>query len=95
VDPIWDQIWGRWKTQLVITCDNNSEPVEQRGIKHLKHFWKGIRLQPQQKWKGIRLLPQQKWKGIRLLPQQKWKGIRLLPLLPSYVSLVKDPRLSR
>jgi hypothetical protein len=84
VDPIWDQIWGRWKTQLVITCDNNSEPVEQRGIKHLKHFWK-----------GIRLLPQQKWKGIRLLPQQKWKGIRLLPLLPSYVSLVKDPRLSR
>ena len=73
MDPIWDQIWGRWKTQLVITCDNNSEPVEQRGIKHLKHFWK----------------------GIRLLPQPKWKGIRLLPLLPSYVSLVKDSRLSR
>jgi hypothetical protein len=91
VDPIWDQIWGRWKTQLVNTCDNNSEPVEQRGIKHLKHFWKGIRLFEQ---RGIKHL-KHFWKGIRLLPQPKWKGIRLLPLLPSYVSLVKDSRLSR
>jgi hypothetical protein len=40
---IWDQNWGLWKTQLVMTCENNSEPVKQRGIKHL---WKGIRLLP-------------------------------------------------
>ena len=45
---------------MVITCDNNSEPVKQRGIEHL---WKGIRLLP--------LLPrgiEHLWKGIRLLP---------------------------
>ena len=40
---IWDQNWGLWKTQLVMTCENNSEPVKQRGIKHLR---KGIRLLP-------------------------------------------------
>ena len=58
----------------------NSEPVKQRGIEYKQ---RGI----EYKQRGI----EYKQRGIKHL----WKGIRLLSLLPSYVPLGKEARLSR
>jgi hypothetical protein len=58
----------------------NSEPVKQRGIEYKQ---RGI----EYKQRAIKY----KQRGIKHL----WKGIRLLPLLPSYVPLGKEARLSR